>query len=56
MIRQAIERFLIKRELNHDLKLRRIARELRSEASLRGVSTDWHRRAARTREVFGERV
>jgi hypothetical protein len=44
----------LKRELNRSLALRRQVRQVRSQASVQGHSTQWQRRGAQCRAVFGK--
>lgn len=48
-----IRLYLLKRKLEKNLALRRKIRKARSESSLKGVSTEWARRGAKCREMFG---
>lgn len=48
-----IRLYLLKRKLEKNLALRRKIRKARSESSHKGVSTEWARRGAKCREMFG---
>lgn len=52
MIR-ALRLFILKRDLDRKLRLRRIATQARSEAARRGVSTYWQRSGRKCRQMFG---
>jgi hypothetical protein len=54
MIARVLRTLRMKRELDHKLKVRRIARLAKAEAARRGVSTYWQRAAAKHREMFGQ--
>lgn len=49
----AIRMFLLKREIDRSLRKRRAITQARSEASQRGISTEWKRRGDRCRATFG---
>lgn len=43
-----------KRALDRRLRARKVIRMARAEAARRGISTEWQRRGAKAREVFGQ--